>query len=178
MSTSVAKEVLVERPVLGSVPWVVASFQKKRKKQVPGTRPETGPDDQTRQEDQTTAPSTSGHKTSPHKRATTPRATTARTTRNFYSPFQGFDLKGNCCLGSALVPLCCLPPAEFGRPLLSEVANSALLPLFPHCGTRVIPMTKLGGSTVREFLNSFTASKGEDETSPEVRRWRLSCLQV
>ena len=149
-------------------------FKKQRKKQVPGTRPETGPDDQTRQEDQDHRPA--GHKTSPHKRATTPRATTARTTRNFYYRFHGFDIKGNCCPGqrtgstsAPLVPLCCLPPAEFGRPMLSEVANSALLPLFPYCRTRVIPMTPLGRSTVSEFFEekrqrSFTASKGKDET--------------
>ena len=45
------------------------------------------------------------------------RATTARTTRNFNSPFHGFDLKGNCCLGSApaVLLLCCLPQADIGR---------------------------------------------------------------
>ena len=47
-----------ERPVLGSVPWVVASFGKRGKNGPGGRDQTTGPDDQTRQEDRTTAPST------------------------------------------------------------------------------------------------------------------------
>ena len=57
-----------------------------------------------------------------------------------------------------LVPLCCLPPAEFGKPLLSEVANSALHPLLPQLeGDEKLPnMMSL------QLLNNHEPSNEQD----------------
>ena len=101
MSTTVVEEVTCRK----TGPWVGALgrrlIQKKGINRPGGRNQRTGPDDQDPTGGPDNGTKTSGHKTSPHKRTTTPRATTGRTTRNFYSPFQGFDLKGKCCLGSA-----------------------------------------------------------------------------
>ena len=138
-------------------------FSKTKEETGPGTESRgqaqtTRPGKRTRQRHQAPGPPTSGHKTSPHKRATTARTTWVRLKRQctggMSAPLVLSLLPGQRTdvTSAPVVPLCCLPPAEFGRPLLSEVANSAVLPLFLYCRTHVIPMTQHGRSTVREFL--------------------------
>ena len=127
VSTSVPKGVPVERPVLGSVPWVVASFQTMKQGQT------TRPDRKTGQQHQAPGPPTSRHQHADHKRTHTPRGTTTRTARKLLLPVSRVRLERQRTGGTSapLVHSLLLPPQpKLGRFLLSEAQISAVLPLF------------------------------------------------